>query len=332
MPQKRILVVGAGSIGERHVRCFQRTGRADVWLCEINADLCAAVSSRYGLSKSFTDFEAALAAAPEAAVICTPAHLHVAMALRLAEAGIHILTEKPVSTSLDNLDRLEETIARRGILTGVAYVYRAHPVLTAMRQALQEGRFGKPVQLAAVSGQHFPHYRPAYREIYYRDRATGGGAVQDALTHTINAAEWLIGPVTSLAADAAHQVLEGVDVEDTVNVIGRHGPVLASYSMNQHQAPNENTMTVVCEKGTAHFEAHQNRWRWMTAPEQPWQNEEHPALERDTLFVRQADAFLDALEGKAPLLCPLKEGVQTLKVNLAILAAADTRTWQEISP
>lgn len=332
MPQKNILVIGAGSIGERHVRCFQRTGRADVWLCEIHADLCADVSKRYGLSHSFTDFDAALDAGPDAAVICTPADLHVGMALRLAEAGIHILTEKPVSTSLDNLDRLDAAISRSGILAGVAYVYRAHPVLTAMREVLRSGRFGTPVQLATVSGQHFPYYRPAYREIYYRDRATGGGAVQDALTHTVNAAEWLIGPVTHVAADAAHQVLDGVDVEDTVNVIGRHGSVLASYSLNQHQAPNENTITVVCDQGTARFEAHRNRWRWMTAPEEPWHDEEHPALERDALFVRQANAFLDALEGTAPLLCPLNEGVQTLKVNLAILAAAETRTWQEVLP
>ena len=68
----------------------------------------------------------------------------------------------------------------------------------AMKAALDSGRFGRPVQLVAVCGQHFPTYRPAYREIYYRDRATGGGAIQDAITHVLNLGEWLIGPVDRL--------------------------------------------------------------------------------------------------------------------------------------
>ena len=57
----------------------------------------------------------------------------------------------------------------------------------AMKQEIDACRFGRIVQVIAVSGQHFPFYRPAYRETYYTDHATGGGAIQDALTHTINA-------------------------------------------------------------------------------------------------------------------------------------------------
>jgi hypothetical protein len=51
------------------------------------------------------------------------------------------------------------------------------------------------------------------------------------------------------------------------------------------------------------------------------------ALERDTLFTQQAHALLDALEGKAPVLCTLDEAAATLRVNLAILAAAEQRCW-----
>ncbi len=74
-------------------------------------------------------------------------------------------------------------VANRGLIAGVAYPYRAHPTLAAMRDAIASGRFGKPLEVVVVAGQHFPTYRPAYRDIYYRDRATGGGAIQDALTH-----------------------------------------------------------------------------------------------------------------------------------------------------
>ena len=329
-PHHRVLVIGVGSIGERHLRCFQRTGRCKLSLVEINDALRQTISQRYGV-RGFSSFDEAVAPRPSVAVVCTPAHLHVPMATQLAEAGIHLLIEKPLSTSLEGIDRLRETIERRGVVCSVAYVYRAHPVLTAMREALLSRRFGRPLELVAVSGQHFPTYRPAYRDIYYKDRATGGGAIQDALTHIVNAGEWLLGPVTRLVADAAHQRLEGVAVEDTVHLLARHGDVLASYSLNQHQAPNENSITVVCERGTVRFEGHECRWQWLTTPGEAWHDEPHEPLERDSLFVAQANQFLDAVEGKRPVACTLDEGLQTLRVNLAALASADGGGWQDIA-
>ncbi len=332
-----VLVIGAGSIGERHVRCFQQTGRAQVALCEINPQVRVDVAERYGLTDVYEDLDEAIAGHSDAAVICTPANLHVPMALRFAEAGRHLLIEKPLSTSLDGIDQLQSIVRQRELAAVVAYIYRSHPVLAAMRQALLSGRFGRPVQIVYVGGQHFPYFRPAYRDTYYTDRATGGGAIQDALTHVINAAEWLIGPVTEVAADAAHQVLDGVSVEDTVHVIARHrtasgSPVLGSYCLNQHQAPNETTITVICEGGIARFEAHGNRWRWTTGPEDDWHDEPHAELPRDALFVNQANAFLDVVENQAAPLCTLDEALQTLRVNLAILAASDSRTWQTVKP
>lgn len=328
----KVLVIGVGSIGERHVRCLQRSGRAEVAICEVNAELRKAVADRYGLGQSYAELGEALQRGYDAAVICTPAHLHVEMATQLAARGIHLLIEKPLSTKLAGVEELDELVQRNKILAAVAYVYRAHPALAAMRQAIRSGRFGRPVQLVTQGGQHFPTYRPAYREIYYTDRATGGGAIQDALTHVINSAQWLIGPIDCVAADAAHQVLAGVQVEDTVHVIARHGPVLASYSLNQYQAPNEGSITVVCEAGTARFEIHQQRWRWMTEPGGQWHDEPAGPLERDDLFVLQSNQFLDVLEGSAEPLCSLQEGIQTLRVNLAILSAVELKQWIHTRP
>ena len=131
-------------------------------------------------------------------------------------------------------------------------------------------------------------------------------------------------------ADVAHQVLAGTDVEDTAHVLARHGRVLASYSLNQHQAANETTITVICERGVARFEYHENRWRSMTTPGGEWSDHGGEPLERDTLFVRQANAFLDAIEGRAAVPCSPDEAAQTLRVNLGILASAREGAWQAI--
>jgi predicted dehydrogenase len=330
-PRKSVLVIGLGSIGERHLRCFQATGRVNTSVCEIDPELRGRIAQQYGVKRAYDDLETALADPDiDAAVIATPAHLHVRMATQLANQGVNLLIEKPLSTSLEGVEELEELIGRRGLIVAMGYVLRCHPSLAAMRASLESGRFGRPVQLMVQTGQHFPTYRPAYRDIYYANRATGGGAIQDALTHMINAAQWLIGPADRVVVDAAHKVLEGVEVEDTVGMLSRHADVMASFAMNQHQAPNETSITVVCTGGTVRWELHKNRWRWMEKPDEPWQQESAPEMQRDTLFIAQADAFLDALEGKSPPLCTLGEGVETLRAMRAALASVESSAWETV--
>ena len=73
MPETAILVIGVGSIGERHVRCFQKTGRVRVGICEINAELRQRVARQYGIEKTYAQIEQALAEHYDAAVVATPA-------------------------------------------------------------------------------------------------------------------------------------------------------------------------------------------------------------------------------------------------------------------
>lgn len=325
----RVLVLGVGSIGERHLRCLQNTGRTQLSFVEINPQLRATIAERYSITQHFGSFEDALMGElPECAVVATPAPFHIPMAQQLAERGVHLLIEKPLSVSLDGIDQLLQTVSERRLVTGVGYTMRMHPSLIAMQQAIASGRFGKPVQLVAVTGQNFPTYRPAYRQIYYNNHAMGGGAIQDALTHTLNAGEWLLGPITKLVVDAAHQVLPDVTVEDTVNLLARHGDVLATYSLNQHQPANELTLTVICDGGMVRFEGHERRWRWTFKPDSGWLDEVTPPFERDTLYVAQANAFLDAVEGQSSRLCSISDALQTLKVNLAALASWRSGRWE----
>jgi predicted dehydrogenase len=289
------------------------------------------VASGYPIAGSYCDLDSALRQSYDFAVIATPANLHIPIAIRLAQGGIHILVEKPLSTSLDAIDELRQLCTVKRIVAATAYVHRVNPCLAAMRSAILRGQFGAPAQLIAICGQHFPTYRPAYREIYYADRRTGGGAIQDALTHLLNLGEWLAGPIDHLLGDASHQVLEGITVEDTAHVLTRQGRVMGSYAMNQFQSPNELTVTIACEQGVARFEHQFSRWRWMNRPDTNWHDEIFAPIERDGQFTIQANAFLDAIEHNRPLPCTLEEGIQTLRVNLALLETADKPPWREIT-
>ena len=331
MVKHPVLIVGVGSIGERHVRCFRQTRRAKVGIVEPNASVRSAVAKRYEIDRAYETLDDALNDnAWSTVVICTPAQTHISLANQCADASLPVLIEKPLAISTHEV----ESLVLRGDSTriGVAYVHRAHPALAAMRKALCVGQYGQPLQVVATCGQHFPTYRPAFASTYYTQHATGGGAIQDALTHVFNSSEWLVGPITRIAVDAQHLALPDVAVEDTVHAIARHGEVMASYALNQHQAPNELTITVICERGTLRFEMHRSRWRCQTDPKSGWTDHDVPIGSRDTLFERQAQAWLNVVEGTSPPLCTLREGIQTLAVNEAALWSVDNESaWREVN-
>jgi predicted dehydrogenase len=315
----KLLVIGCGSIGERHLRCLQRTGRAQVFACEANAPLLQKITQQYQVT-GFPDVAAALKAEKfDGAVVCTPANTHISIALQCYRQGAALLIEKPLSTGLGEVEELRQEMARRKQLVRVAFVQHFQPGIRAVREELRKGTFGQPLQTATVAGQHFPTFRPAYRQTYYTRHETGGGAIQDALPHLANAIEWLVGPTTRVYCEAGHQALEGVTVEDTVSAAARNGNVLSTYTMNQFQAPNEATFLVHCERGSYKVELHEQRWGAYGHGASGWDYHSAPVKERDDLFVAQASAFLDGLAGAETDLGTLDEAVQTLKFSLAAL-------------
>ncbi len=288
------------------------------------------MQERYGAA-TFASLDTALAEGKfDAAVVCTPAHLHLPMTMKLLRAGLQVFIEKPLAIDTALVAETRETIAQAGRFVAVAYVYHNMPWMAGARAYLQSRPLGPVLQASVVSGQHFPTFRPAYREIYYTRHETGGGAIQDALTHIVNATEWMVGPCTRLYCDTAHQMLEGVTVEDTVNASARHGDVLVSFSMNQFQAPNETTFLIGCERGSVKIELHERRWGFMNHGDTAWTWDVTPPLERDELFISQAHGFLDGMEGKETSLATFDEAVQTLKFNQAALRSAATGAAVEI--
>lgn len=317
-----ILIIGCGSIGERHLRCFQRTARCTVAACDSNETLLNRMQDTYGVPTHGSLSSALSSTKFDAAVICTPAHLHLPMAKTLLDGGLHVFIEKPLAINDAMVADVRASIAQAKRFVAVAYVYHLMPWIIGARDFLQTGEIGQALHATITAGQHFPTFRPAYRDIYYARHEHGGGAIQDALTHVVNAVEWLIGPCRRVFCDASHQALDGVTVEDTVNINARHGDTLVSYGLNQFQAPNETTIAIHGEHGSVKIEVHRQRWGVLRRGDADWTWHQAPPAERDDLFIAQANAFLDGMEGKPHPLCTFDEAAHTLRFNQAALRSA----------
>jgi len=320
-----VTIIGCGSIGERHLRCFQKSGRARVRACDSNPELLRVVAERYGV-QPVADYRAALNGTGDIIVICTPAHLHVQMAMDSLEAGRHVLVEKPLAHSAAGVPELLALYARSARQAAVAYVYHQMPVLNEAAAHLATGGLGLVHQTTVVSGQPFHLLRPAYAQTYYRDRMTGGGAIQDALTHMANWIESVLGPTSTVLCDCAHQAIPEVTVEDTVHVAARNGRTMVSYSLNQFQGPNETSIQFNAEGGSLRIELHNSRWGTRSFGDPDWAWRTVAPVERDAHFIAQANAFLDAVEGRAAHICSLSSAVATLRFNLSCLESSASGT------
>lgn len=322
-----VLVVGCGSIGERHLRCFQQTDRAVVTGCDPSDQLRSTIAQTYGVATN-ADFTTALTPDIDAVVICTPPHLHIPMALTALAAGKHVLIEKPLAADFTEVAGLLRAQQESDREISVAYVQHVYPFLQAARSFLQKGELGPIKHVTFTGGGHFPSGRPAhtahYSKTYYAKRSTGGGVIQDAITHTANFVESVIGPTDTLYCDCAHQALPEVSIEDTVNIAARHGDILVNYALNQFQAPSENTLQFHTALGSVKIEYHRQRWGVLILGDTDWTWHDVAVPERDSHFQAQANAFLDQIEGQPARLCSLTAAVQTLRFNLTALASADT--------
>lgn len=118
-----VLVVGTGSIGERHVRCLLATGRAKVGICEVSDQVRDEVKQRYDVLGAYAGLEEALSESWDAAVVATPASSHISIALQLAKACVSLFIETPLSVSFDGVDELIKQIEQKGLIMGVALCF-----------------------------------------------------------------------------------------------------------------------------------------------------------------------------------------------------------------
>src|SRR5688500_13484404 len=113
-----VAVIGAGSIGERHIRCFAATGRAEVAFVEPRDEVRAQVAGRNPAAAGSASMDDVMERPLDAAIIATPAPLHVTEAIELARRGVHLLIEKPLSLSLDRVDEVARVVAGKPVVAG----------------------------------------------------------------------------------------------------------------------------------------------------------------------------------------------------------------------
>jgi predicted dehydrogenase len=144
--KKGFALIGAGIFGERHAQAYSRHPAVDfVAVCDLNGERAKAIAEKYKARSYATEFNELLSSPEiEAVSIATPDHLHREVAVAFAEAGKHLLVEKPLATTLEDADAITEAARKNGVKLMVDFHNRVNPPVVNARDAIQRGDVGTP--------------------------------------------------------------------------------------------------------------------------------------------------------------------------------------------
>ncbi len=327
MQPVKILVVGLGSIGRRHIKNLKAVDPSlDLALWRQHSQ-SADLGDVSGLvSQVFFEEAKALAWGARAVVIANPAPMHIPAALRFAGSGAHLFIEKPLSVSLEDIDRLQKICLDKALVVMVGYVLRFSPPLVAVKEALAQGRIGRLLSVQARVGRYLPAWRPGgdYRSQVTAHRDLGGGVVLE-LSHELDYVRWLAGEVEHIQALTGKLSDLDIDVEDAAEIQARHqGGVLSHIHLDMvDHAPNRGCR-LIGTGGTLVWDSvlgeHTVRiWREGNSQ---WQTiYEEKNLDADTMHLAQWRHFLNCVNtGREPLVS-LSEAKRVLELSLAVREA-----------
>lgn len=328
MPEESFLIVGLGSIGQRHLRNLRALGMENI----------SVLRSRKGMVpqdlpldnvKIFDRIEEALDNGPNAAVICNPTSLHIPTALALASSGCHLMIEKPLSHSMEGISELEELAAARGLIVTVAYQMRFHPGVRLMRDLVNEGAIGKVLSARAEVGQYLPDWHPYedYRQGYSARSSLGGGVILD-LIHEIDYMCWLFGPPRRVfCMSGTHSSLE-IETEDVAEILLEcAGAPIVGIHMDYVQRKPSRTCTIIGENGTIHWDYHLNTVSVYTAETAQTKKYCHEGFERNQMYCDELKHFIRCLHGEEKPLAGLADARKSLEV--ALMAKQSSRDRKE---
>lgn len=248
-----VALVGCGRISGKHFEAIQKHPEELelVAVCDTNPQRLAAAVEKTGATGFIDLIDLLEGSDADVVVLCTPSGQHAAQTVLIAQAGRHVMTEKPMATRWQDGLRMVEACDEANVRLFVVKQNRGNATLQLLKRAVEQKRFGR-INMVVIN---VFWTRP--QEYYDQDAWRGtwefdGGALMNQASHYVDLLDWLIGPVESLQAYTG-TLGRDIEVEDTatMNIRWRSG-AMGSMNVTMLTYPKnlEGSITILGEKGT----------------------------------------------------------------------------------
>lgn len=325
----KALVVGAGSIGQRHLQnLHQAAPEMELLVCRSGLKENVLLLDELGTTV-FYDLDEALAAGPAIGVVANPNCFHLDTALKLARAGCHFLVEKPLSDKWDGVQELLDEVKQRELMTVAGFNLRFHPNLKLIKSLLDEGRIGRVTSFRTQVGQYLPDWHPDedYRQGYSARSDLGGGVILD-LIHDLDYARWLMGEVSEIACMAGKQTDLEIDTEDVAEILMKfEAGAIGNVHVDYVQRTMSRTCRIIGEQGTLHWDFVANEVQLFTAGSSDWEIFRLDKFDRNTMFLDEIKHLIACAEGREQPVVDVEEGARSLRLALAAHKSSSSRQF-----
>ncbi len=248
-----IAILGCGRISASHVVAIKKVEDLElVACCDILRERAEKTADEAGCA-AYADYSAMLKNEKiDLVALCTPSGLHPAHAITAAEAGVNVLSEKPLGTSLKEVDKAISACDRAGVLYMEVKQNRLNPTIVLLRKALEAGRFGRIHMITSnvfwTRPQEYYDMAP-WRGTWEFD----GGCLANQAAHYVDMVQWMGGAVEDVHAFSS-TLGRRIEAEDTITVglkfrNGAVGNINVSVLTYPHNL--EGSITIMGDKGTA---------------------------------------------------------------------------------
>jgi predicted dehydrogenase len=324
----RILVVGTGSIGRRHINNLLELG-ADVSAFSYRREARKAINPLPPSVELVDQLSDALGAHYDAVVVANRTDLHLPVALDAARRGKALFIEKPIAISWAGIDELIEIVSNAHLVAEVGFMLRSNPNLRWIKEFVAGGGLGDPYYARAVVGQSLPQWRPGtdHRRGYAARRESGGGVIFD-LIHELDLILWLVGEVEEVTSMTRSVPALEIETEAIAQIgLRLRSGVLAEVHLDYVRIDYERALELVGSDATLRWSfldgtvmlAHRDRGYEIV-------HRLPDGFQRNSMYLNQMKNFLMRLtnHGSGPT-ASIEEGAAALRVALACHRSVEER-------
>jgi predicted dehydrogenase len=345
---KKVLVVGFGSIGKRHVinllthsnvKIIVLTKRKNIKLEKIGKQkkISLLKSDKFGIApneieiphgkylKFFNSLDQCLAEKPDIGFITNETRYHVPTTMKLIGAGLDLFIEKPVSDSMIGLEKISKMIKQKRLITQIGCNFRFHPCIKKIRHLVQTKSIGRVISVQLEHGSYLPDYHPweDYQYSYSAQKKLGGGVILSQI-HDLDYLYWIFGDVNEVFAISGKFSDLQTDTEDFATITLRFkNNIIGHIHLDWFQRPYFRSCKIKGTDGMIYWDSDSNRVKLFNSKENKWNiilNAKN--YQKNTMYVDEIKYFLKCLRKRENTINGIEDGIRTLQIALAIKRAS----------